>query len=108
MTKKFWNDWKGRIGETEQIYTAYKWLDHYENERRYSHCVLNKSSGDRIIKTSFNGDKVDLVVERHSRVFNKSAWQFHDHVENEYLSLNRADIVSVEFKKYGEKEKEGT
>lgn len=103
MTKKFWNDWKKRVGETEQIYTAYKWLDHYRNERSYAHCVLNKLNGDRIIKTSFNGDKVDLVIERHSRTFSYSSWAFHEHVENEYLTLNRNDIVSIDFKRYDNK-----
>lgn len=93
MTKKFWNDWQKRIGETKQIYG---W---YENSK--GKCVGGSLTGYlpfKILSAKFNGDTIDLKLEIKSEV-----WTFqgiHTHVENKYLTLNRKDISTVEFKTY--------
>ena len=93
MTKKFWNDWKRRVGETEDIcvFTPYG----------YHTWLLGCGSRDKLLKVKFHGDSVDLVIERHNRVFNDDMWNFHDHVENEYKTLHRNDISTVYFKRLG-------
>ena len=92
MTKKFWNDWQNRIGETKQIYvySGLSWSGYAQ-----SHALLN--TNDRIIKTTFYGDKVDLVIERHNEVINWSLRSKQQHVENEYKTLTRTDIKYIDF-----------
>lgn len=92
MTKKFWKDWQNRIGETKNIY-----LNHFititnKGNRTYYYSILSSVHGeDKILHASFNGDEVDLVIERHG-------WgNGHHTVENEYLTLNRKDIETIEF-----------
>ncbi len=91
MTKKFWNDWQKRIGETKNIYLAHI-ITNPNNGCTYYYSVLSNVYGDdKILKTSFHGDTVDLIIERHG-------WANGHHiVENEYLTLNRVDIETVEF-----------
>lgn len=98
MTKKFWNDWQKRIGETKNIYT---FSCTFEGQPRngYKHRILSNDK-DRLIKATFYGDAVELVIERHTTVFNRAAWGFHEHVENEYTTLHRNEIASIEFIKY--------
>jgi len=92
MTKKFWNDWQNRIGETKNIY-----LNHFititnKGNRTYYYSILSNVHGeDKILHASFHGDTVDLTIERHS-------WENGHHtVENEYLTLNRTEIANIEF-----------
>lgn len=61
MTKKFWKDWQNRIGETEDIKLNIC-VFNKNNDRCYYNSVLY---GDKILKASFYGDAVDLVIERH-------------------------------------------
>lgn len=90
MTKKFWNDWQNRIGETKAIYG---W---YENSK-------GKEVGGsligylpfKIISVKFNGNTVNLVLETKSEVFGKNG--YHIHTENKYFTFNRKDIATVEF-----------
>lgn len=91
MTKKFWKDWQKRIGETENI-SLVSFITNKNNGRTYYHSVLSKVCGDdKILKASFNGDSVDLVIERHG-------WgNGHHTVENEYLTLHRTEIKNIEF-----------
>lgn len=95
MTKKFWKDWQNRIGETENI-SLNVCIFNKNNGRYYYHSVLSHAFGydDKILKASFNGDAVDLVIERHG-------WaNCHHIVENEYLTLHRTEIDSIKFIKY--------
>ena len=91
MTKKFWNDWQKRVGETENI-SLNVCIFNKNNGRYYYHSVLSHLYGDdKILKASFYGDVVDLVIERHG-------WgNGHHTVENEYLTLNRTEIKNIEF-----------
>ena len=101
MTKKFWRDWKRRIGETRQVYLCRqktKWFD-YQNSLDYAKDLLDLWRGERILSYKFNGDTIDFVIERKHYV-NDGHFNWHYHVENEYLTIKRKDIVSVEFKKY--------
>ena len=94
MTKKFWNNWQKRIGETKNIWLFSK----YYGNAFYGHYLLNDN--DRIIKTLFHGDKVDLVIERHHTVIDWNTRSLKQHVENEYLTLHRTEIATIEFIKY--------
>ncbi len=98
MTKKFWNDWQKRIGETNQIYG---WLIH----KTYDGIEKKQIGGSmigylpfKILSAKFNSNTVELVLETKSEVFGKNG--YHIHVENKYFTLNRKDIATVEFKTY--------
>ena len=92
MTKKFWKDWQNRIGETKNIELC-SFVTNKNNDRTYYHSVLSNGE-DKILKASFNGNTVDLVIELHG-------WgNGHNTVENEYFTLHRTEINSIEFVKY--------
>ena len=99
MTKKFWVDWQKRIGETKNIQKFYRF--EYSDGKIYlskSYCgVLNDK--DKLIKATFHGDAVDLVIERHNWVISYTSAD-HWHIENEYLTLHREEIANIEFNKY--------
>ena len=97
MTKKYWADWQKRVGETQNIHLFYR-LNKPGKHVAYSG-VINELNCDRLVNATFHGDIVDLVIERHSMVFNESAWGFHTHIENEYLTLHREEIANVKFVK---------
>ena len=91
MTKKFWKDWQNRIGETKNIKLRIA-VFNPNNGVRYCHSVLGKE--DKILKASFHGDAVDLTIERHG-------WgNGHYVVENEYLTIHRQEIKTIEFINY--------
>lgn len=94
MTKKFWKDWQNRIGETKNIELS-SFITNKNNGRTYYHSVLSNIYGeDKILKASFNGNTVDLVIERHG-------WgNGHHTVENEYLTLHRNEIETIVFINY--------
>ena len=98
MTKKFWADWQKRIGETKNIYTFYYT---FEGQPRngYKHGILNNGK-DRLIKATFHNDAVDLVIERHNEVIDWHTRSLKQHVENEYTTLHRNEIASIDFIKY--------
>lgn len=100
MTKKFWADWQKRIGETKEIYVWCKWT-------RYDGVEIKRAGGSligylpfKILSAKFNGDTVDLKLEVVDRVFSRSTWGFHNHVENKYYTLHRNDISQIVFNKY--------
>lgn len=97
MTKKFWNDWKKRISETKNIYL---FLIHPDGYRRklYGGGVLSELDGDVLLKANFHGDAVDLTIERHTEIINWALRKRQKHIENEYITLHREEIASVEFK----------
>ena len=96
MTKKFWADWQKRIGETKNIRLFYKSYNDDGTVYYYGNKTLLEGN-DRLLKATFHKDTVDLVLERHTSVFNKKAWKFCQHVEKEYLILNRLDIVTIDY-----------
>ena len=94
MTKKYWADWQKRIGETKNIYLFSK----YHSNACYGNYLLDDN--DRIIKTSFHGDIVDLVIERHTEMIDWNTRSIKQHVENEYKTLHRNEIASIKFINY--------
>ena len=94
MTKKYWADWQKRIGETKNIYLFSK----YHGNAFYGSYILN--TNDRLIKATFHGDEVDLIIERHNEVIDWHTRSLKQHVENEYTTLHRTEIASIEFIKY--------
>lgn len=104
MTKKFWNDWQKRIGETKQVYLAYKsyFGDRIENRLSYSRDLLgyrlDKDGCDEIVSVKFDGNSVHFVISRKTLVTDLASRRgYHYHAENKEISVNRKDIVSVEF-----------
>ena len=102
MTKKFWADWRRRIGETKNIYLFGKI---YNGDGSFAYYVgkwpspvLNEN--DRLIKVTFHNDAVDLVIERHNRVIDWNTCSIKQHVENEYKTLHRNEIASIKFINY--------
>lgn len=95
MTKKYWNDWQKRIGETKNIY---KFWNTYNGGKRLS-CsgILSEFSGDNILSVNFHGDAVDLIIERKIEKFNYKTCSWYQHVQNDYLTLHREEIGRVEF-----------
>lgn len=91
MAKKFWLDWQKRVGETDEISIWNKDKDH-------SKILYYPSFGDRLIKATFNGDTVDLIVEVQTIVLGKNG--YHGHSENRYFTLHREDIKTIYFKQY--------
>ncbi len=94
MTKKFWNDWQKRIGETYRIdlFNSVRVNDEFYNRwNLLSHAFAD----DEIIKATFNGDVVDLVIKQY-----RYTLQNHLHEENLYVRLERTNIKSIEFKRY--------
>ena len=94
MTQKYWADWQKRIGETKNIWLFSK----YHGNAFYGSYLLNDN--DRLIKTTFHEDEVNLIIERHTRVIDWNTRSLKQHVENEYLKLHRNEIASIEFIKY--------
>lgn len=87
MTKKFWNDWQKRVGETREI---------------KGFCIYGGIGGSlvgylpfKILSVKFNKDVVVLILEETS--YNPISGKHH--VENRYVTLNRKDIATVRFNK---------
>lgn len=100
MTKKYWADWQKRIGETKNIELC-SFITNKNNGRTYYNSVLSNVHGeDKILKASFHGDAVDLIIERHNEVIDWHTRSLKQHVENEYLTLHRNEIESIEFIKH--------
>ena len=102
MTKKFWNDWKARIGETEQVYLCPKngWLKG-RNDLFHADRLLDLYTGERILSRKFNGNTIEFVIER--KIYTEGGpWPlcYHYETQNECVTIHRKDIVSVTFKKY--------
>lgn len=103
MTKKYWQDWKTRVGETRNIYLrkkVYKMDGTFEGygQKVYSP-LIREIFEDKLLKTTFKDDTVEIVIERHYSVYNKSARNFQIEVENEHKTFKREEIASVEFYK---------
>lgn len=96
MTKKFWEAWKNRIDETYLI-----WL--YESVIVNGKChngwnILNHVyADDKIIKATFKGDTVDLVIKKFSWVIGGGKNSGHLRSENLYITLDRKNIKTIEF-----------
>ena len=99
MTKKFWKDWQNRIGETKDI-ELNSCVFNKNNGACYYHSVLSQVYNDKILKASFYGDAVDLVIERHREKLNFKTRSRQMVVENEYLTLHRTEIKNIDFIKY--------
>jgi len=93
MTKKYWNDWKKRIGETTNIYIFWWSLD---GRKRKANCGLLDPE-DRIVKSTFYEKSVDLTIEHKTYVWSISG--SHLHSENKYITLEREKIACIKFKK---------
>lgn len=93
MTKKYWNDWKKRIGETTNIYL---FRNHSDGTKWKANCGLLDPE-DRVVKATFHEKSVDLTIERRTYVFRINGPHFHS--ENEYITLEREKIACIKFKK---------
>lgn len=96
MTKKFWDSWKLRIGETKQI-----WIWKTCGSFRYSEPLIKFE--DELVHVTFNdndNDTATITVKVRRKIFNTRTASFiitteeiKDHI------IRRVDIRSIEFKK---------
>lgn len=93
MTKKFWNNWQKRIGETKKIIG---WYEESSGKRRLGGSLIGYWPF-KIISAKFNGDTVDLALEVELDVVDENGWQIR--LENKYFTLNRTEIARIEFLK---------
>ena len=93
MTKKFWNDWQKRVGETYRI-SLYESINVNGHLYNRWNLLSHSFADDEIIKATFNNDSVDLVIKQYRWV---SSSPSHLHTENLYVTLERTNIKSIEF-----------
>jgi hypothetical protein len=96
MTKKFWADWRNRIGETKNIYGWCSYETHDGKVKKYVGGTLVSYLPFKILSAKFNGNTVDLKIEVTSEV----AFSNRHHVENKYITLHRNEISRIIFNKY--------
>lgn len=91
MTKKFWNEWQKRLGETKAIC---RWV-YYDNgcQRCQTHRMVGQDIPNRFLSFDFSGDTVKVEYEVKNQTLSGSY-----HFENHSIILNRTDIVTIEFK----------
>ena len=90
MTKKFWNEWQTRLGETKTIVLihAYDKIRFGKEEYKYT-----------LVSAKFIEDMVELVLNTNfitSKSINGNA-QLQQHNEQKTITLNRKEIKTVEF-----------
>lgn len=90
MTKKFWNDWQKRVGETETIYVNYDGIN-----GKYSYPLFYPRVST-LISAKFNGNEVELTYDTKTTVFGRNGIYYH--VERTTKTLHRKYISTVEFK----------
>lgn len=91
MTKKFWNDWQNRIGETKKIIG---WYEESSGKRRLGGSLIGYWPF-KIISAKFNEDTVDLTLEVELDVVDENGWQIR--LGNKNFTLHRTEIARVEF-----------
>ena len=97
MTRKFFNDWQKRIGETKNIYSWLTYQTYDGIEKKQIGGSIVGYLPFKILSAKFNKNIVDLVLEIKREAWNKNG--IHIHVENKYITLNRKDIATVTFNK---------
>ncbi len=90
MTKKFWNDWQMRLGETKSIC---RWV-YYDNgcQRCQTYRMVGQDKPSKFLSFDFKGDTVEIVYE-----VTEQTLDGHYHSETYRIRLDRTEIVTVEF-----------
>jgi hypothetical protein len=88
MTKKFWNDWQKRKGETKNVFA-------YNKSR-----ILILNPKDEIVEIKFDNDNdyVYITVNHCYTAFSNGNVHFGKELMNH--SYHRTDIKNIEFIKY--------
>ena len=88
MTKKFWEDWQKRVGETKCIW---RWLT--------TDCATNRMNNyetpHKFISFDFSNDAVNVTYEVLNWVISPNGG--HHHSEIHTIRLHRAEIKTIEF-----------
>ena len=97
MTKKAWQDWQERVNETTNI-TLYKPLIKRYNEGNvWAYILFTDKYDGKLMKITFNGDFVEIIIERIKDVIKGSTIkQYYTVIE--HITLNREDIKNVVYK----------
>lgn len=87
MTKKFWDNWQKRIGETKKIYVKkeYKYGWH-------SNLIIG-AFPFTLLSAKFHGDTVDLIIIE----YYPNAVTHRCNSEKKHLTLKREEISTVKF-----------
>lgn len=90
MTKKFWNDWQKRLGETKSIC---RWV-YYDNgcQRYQTRRMVGQDTPNRFLSFDFSGDTVKVEYEVKNLTLDGNY-----HSETHRIRLDRTEIVTVEF-----------
>lgn len=91
MTKKFWNDWQKRIGETDLIYVFYN-----DDKRRGYPLYYNYNT--KLNKIKFDGEYVTVEWDVESLLFNKKTFGLVTEIKHFTKTLHRNQICTVHFK----------
>lgn len=86
MTKKFWNDWQKRLGETKNIVI--------KNAYYGTHRLLYPGY-DELVKATFKRNYVSITIESIRVNF-----QHQTHIEYKTYKFHRTEIVTVLFNRY--------
>ena len=89
MTKKFWANWKSRVGETKAVW---RWVC----PGHATWMMTNYDTPHRFISFDFIGENVIITYEVLNWVIGPNGG--HNHSEIHRICLNRTDIKTVEFK----------
>lgn len=91
MTKKFWNDWQKRFGETVSIYMKYN-----EDWNGYGSYLYYPSDDVKILEVKFEGDTLTLITEQLKSKLDRTG--LHYYKENVTYVVERKNIKTVYFK----------
>ena len=91
MTKKFWNDWQKRIGETDLIYVFY-------NDDKKRGYPLYHNYKTKLNKIKFDGDYVTIEWDVEYLIFDNKSWGLVTKIEHFNKTLHRNQISTVRFK----------
>jgi len=95
MTKKFWNDWQRRFGETEDVVIFKNHGTNYE----YSYPILCSNRYDKIVDAEWFSNAVILKIERYTPVMSKKGGWHYALMGVFPFFILRTDIKTIEFKK---------
>ena len=91
MTKKFWNDWQKRFGETVGIYMKYN-----EDRNGYGSYLYYPSDDVKILEAKFEGNTLTMITEQLKSKLDRTG--LHYYKENVTYVVERKNIKTVYFK----------
>ena len=92
MTKKFWNDWQKRFGETDGIYMKFD-----EDLNNFDSYLYYPGDDVKILEAKFEGNTLTLITEQLKSKLCRTG--IHYYKEKITYTVERKNIKTVYFKK---------